>query len=128
MDEEGKPLVITVNETFARRFFRGADPISRKVRVERTLATVIGLVKDSKYDTPIEAPLPFFYVPFDQWFEPGLNFTVLQKTSGDPMLLAPILQQGGPGALNPDAVFNTSRMEDATRLVRYTPRESRPAC
>src|SRR5215469_6513126 len=49
MDAEGKPLVIIVNEALARRFFRENDPIGRKVRVEHNLATVIGLVKDSKY-------------------------------------------------------------------------------
>jgi predicted permease len=113
LDGEGKPLVIIVNETFVRRFFRGADPIGRKVRVGHALATVIGLVKDSKYDTLIEAPLPFFYIPFDQWFGPGLNFAVLLKTSGDPMLLTPILQHEAL-SLNPDAVFHTSRMEQAT--------------
>ena len=56
LDGEGKPVVIIVNETFARRFFRGHDPIGRKVRVDHIPATVIGLVKDSKYDTRIEAP------------------------------------------------------------------------
>jgi predicted permease len=121
MNGEGKPLVIIVNEAFARRFFRGEDPIGRKVRVEHNPATVIGLVKDSKYDTLIEAPLPFFYIPFDQWFKPGLNFAVLLKTNGDPMLLRPVLQREAL-ALNPDAVSHTSRMEDATSSSLYTQR------
>jgi putative ABC transport system permease protein len=113
MDGEGKPMVIIINETFARRFFQGHDPIGRKVRFGHQLATVIGLVKDSKYHTLVEAPLPFLYIPFDQWFGPGLNFAVLLKTSGDPMLLTPILQHEAL-SLNPDAVFHTSRMEQAT--------------
>jgi predicted permease len=121
MDGESKPLVIVVNETFARRFFGGHDPIGRKVRVEHNPATVIGLVKDSKYDTLIETPLPFFYIPFDQWFAPGLNFALMLKTSGDPMLLTPVLQREAL-ALNPDAVFHTSRMEDATEASLYPQR------
>jgi predicted permease len=121
MDGEGKPMVIIVNETFARRFFRGQDPIGRKVRVERNLATVIGLVKDSKYHRLIEAPLPFFYIPFDQWFRPGLNFAVLLKTSGDPLRLTPVLQREAL-ALNPDAVFHSSRMADATSSSLYAQR------
>ena len=121
MDGEGKPLVIIVNESFTRRFFRGHDPVGRKVRVEHNLATVIGLVKDSKYDTLIEPALPFFYIPFDQWFRPGLNFAVLLKTSGDPMLLTPVLQREAL-ALNPDAVFHSSRMEDATGSSLYAER------
>ena len=35
-------------------------------------------------------PIPFFYLPFRQWFAPGLNFSVLVKTVGDPMRLAPV--------------------------------------
>jgi predicted permease len=121
MDEGGKPVVIIINETFARRFFQGRDPIGRKVRVDYVPATVIGLVKDSKYDTLIEAPLPFFYIPFDQWFRPGLNFAMLLKTSGDPLLLTPVLQREAL-ALNPDAVFHTSRMEEATGSSLYAQR------
>jgi predicted permease len=121
MDGEGKPMVIVVNETFARRFFGGRNPIGRKVRVEHNPATVIGLVKDSKYDTLIEKRMPFFYIPFDQWFFPGLNFAVMLKTSGDPMPLTPILQREAL-ALNPDAVFHTSRMGDATEASLYPQR------
>jgi ABC-type antimicrobial peptide transport system permease subunit len=82
---------------------------------------VIGLVKDSKYDTLMEAPLPFFYIPFDQWFHPGLNFAVLLKTSGDSMLLTPVLQREAL-ALNPDAIFHTSRLEEATGSSLYAQR------
>ena len=121
MDEDGKPTVIIVNETFARRFFQNRDPIGRKVHVEHSPAIVVGLVKDSKYHTVVEAPLPFFYIPFDQWFGPGLNFAVLLKTSRDPMLLTPMLQREAL-ALNPDAVFHTSRMEEATGSSLYAQR------
>jgi predicted permease len=121
MDEESKPMVIVVNETFARRFFGGRNPIGRKVRVEHHPATVIGLVKDSKYGALTETRMPFFYIPFDQWFFPGLNFAVMLKTSGDPMLLTPELQREAL-ALNPDAVFHTSRMEDATLASLYPQR------
>ncbi len=122
MDDESKPMVIIVNETFARRFFGGRNPIGRKVRVEHVhTATVIGVVKDSKYGTLIETRRPFFYIPFDQWFFPGLNFAVMLKTGGDPMLLTPVLQREAL-ALNPDAVFHTSRMEDATEASLYPQR------
>lgn len=56
-DERGKPMVIVVNETFARRFFAGGNPIGRKLRMENNEVTVVGLVKDSKYHTPLEAPI-----------------------------------------------------------------------
>jgi len=105
--------VIAVNETFVKRFFNGRSPIGRKVSYEGNLATVVGLVKDSKYHTPMEGPTPFFYIPFRQWFAPGLNFSIFIKTSGDPLRMTPILRREAL-ALNQDAVFSTRLLSDAT--------------
>src|SRR5579872_712298 len=112
-DTAEEPMVIIVNETFANRFFHGRNPIGRKVRCEGNLATVIGLARDSKYHTPIEGPTPFFYIPFRQWFAPGLNFTIFIKSAGDPLLLTPVLRREAL-ALNQDAVFTTRLLSDAT--------------
>jgi ABC-type antimicrobial peptide transport system permease subunit len=112
-DADGAPRVIIVNETFANRFFHGRNPIGRKVRYEGNQATVVALVKDSKYHTPIEGPTPFFYIPFRQWFGPGLNFSVFIKTAGDPLRMTPVLRREAL-ALNQDAVFSTRLLADAT--------------
>ncbi len=112
-DSAEAPTVIIVNETFANRFFHGRNPIGRKVRCESRQATVVGLVKDSKYHTPIEGPTPFFYTPFRQWFAPGLNFSVFIKTAGDPLRMTPVLRREAL-ALNQDAVFSTRLLSDAT--------------
>jgi predicted permease len=120
-DSAGAPIVIIVNETFANRFFHGRDPIGRKVRVERNEATVVGLVKDSKYHNPTEGPTPFFYIPFEQWFRPGLNFAIFLKTTGDPLLMNPILRREAL-ALNQDAVFSTRTLEDATTRSLFAQR------
>jgi predicted permease len=107
------PMVMIVNETFANRFFHGRNPIGRKVGVEGREATVVGLVKDSKYHTPMEGPTPFFYVAFRQRFAPGLNFSVFIKTVGDPLRMTPVLRREAL-ALNQDAVFSTRLLADAT--------------
>jgi predicted permease len=120
-DEAGAPRVIIVNETFARRFFRGGNPIGRKVQCEGTPMTVVGLVKDSKYHTPIEGPTPFFYIPFRQWFKPGLNFSIFIKTVGDPSRMTPVLRQEAL-ALNQDAVFSTRLLSEATTRSLFAQR------
>lgn len=111
-DSEEAPMVIIINQTFADRFFHGRDPIGHKIRCEGNLATVVGWVKDSKYHTPMEGPTPFFYIPFRQWFRPGLNFSVFIKTAGDPLRMTPVLRQEAL-ALNQDAVFSTQLLSDA---------------
>jgi predicted permease len=112
-DSAEAPLVIIVNETFANRFFNGRNPIGRKVRFDGSQATVVGLVKDSKYHTPMEGPTPFFYIPFRQYFAPGLNFSVFIKTVGDPLQMTSVLRREAL-ALNQDAVFSTRLLADAT--------------
>ncbi len=116
--DEGRPSVIIVNETFARRFFGAGNPIGRHARMEGAAVTVVGLVKDSKYHVATEAPMPFFYVPFRQKFEPGLNFSVFLKTRGDPMRLTGLLRKEAL-ALNPDAVFQTRRFDEMTTSSLY---------
>ncbi|HWQ54132.1 MAG TPA: ABC transporter permease [Bryobacteraceae bacterium] len=112
-DTAEAPMVVVINETFARRFFNGREPIGRKIRCEGKPATVVGVVKDSKYHTPIEGPTPFFYIPFRQWFAPGLNLSVFVKTAGDPMQMTPVLRREAL-ALNQDANFSTRTLAEAT--------------
>ena len=82
-DTSGAPNVVIVNQTFAKRYFEGRNPVGRRVQVENRWATVAGLVQDSKYHSLAEGPTPYFYRPFQQEFAPGLNFSFFLKSSGD---------------------------------------------
>lgn len=64
-DEAAMPVVI-VNQTFARRYFAGSSPLGRRVRCFGKWATVIGMVKDSKYFNIAEAARPHFFAAFRQ--------------------------------------------------------------
>jgi len=65
-DNPDAPRVMIVNESFARRFFDGRDPVERQVRILGKLFTIVGMVKDSKYYSLSEGPQPYFYMSFDQ--------------------------------------------------------------
>lgn len=121
-DENGAPDVMIVNQTFADRFFRGAG-VGRKVQVAGKATTVVGVVKDSKYDTPLEEAHPYFYLPFRQHFFPGLNFAFLIKTMGDPMLTIPELRREAL-ALNQDAYFHSISLNEAVGYSLYTQKVS----
>ena len=120
-DEPGAAAVMIVNETFARHFFGDAPAVGRTVRIYGNPVTIVAVVKDSKYNTPMQAPEPYFYVPFRQWFAPGLNFSVLIKTTGDPMNVIPQLRREAL-ALNQDAYFHSVRLEDAVVFSLYPQR------
>jgi predicted permease len=117
-DESGAPAVMIVNETFARHFYGDATPVGRTVHIAGGTATIIGEVKDSKYNSPAETPSPYFYLPFRQSFFPGLNFSFLIRTTGDPMARVPELRREAL-ALNQDAFFRSLRFSDAIGYSLY---------
>ena len=67
-DDERAALVAVVNETMAAQFWRGKSPIGERVLVKGRWMQVVGVAKDSKYESVREAPKPFFYVPLRQNF------------------------------------------------------------
>ncbi|HXH66022.1 MAG TPA: ABC transporter permease [Candidatus Limnocylindrales bacterium] len=67
-DDEKAALVAVVNETMAAQYWRGKNPIGERVLVKGRWMQVVGVAKDSKYESVREAPKPFFYVPLRQNF------------------------------------------------------------
>jgi len=107
-----------VNESFARHFFHDSSPVGRIVHFGTDPVTIVAEVKDSKYNTPIETPSPYFYLPFRQKFAPGLNFAMLIRTRSDPMAITPTLRIEAL-ALNQDAYFHSTRLSDAVTFSLY---------
>ncbi len=67
-DDEKSALVAVVNETMVARYWRGKNPIGERLQVKGRWMQVVGVAKDSKYESVREAPKPFFYVPLRQNF------------------------------------------------------------
>ncbi|MGH9672582.1 MAG: FtsX-like permease family protein, partial [Bryobacteraceae bacterium] len=88
------PGVGIVNETFARTYFEGRNPVGRSVEVGRrkNLAPsmeIVGYVRDAAYRNLREPILPTVYVPM----EDRGHVTVLVRTAGDSLPLAPVLRR-----------------------------------
>jgi predicted permease len=94
-DNENAPRVMIVNESFARRFFDGRDPVGRRVQIYGKPFTIVGMAKDSKYLSLSEAPQPYFYMSFDQEHhgsgEGGV--ALYARTGGDARGFIPILRR-----------------------------------
>jgi predicted permease len=83
-DDEKAPPVAVVNETFARRFWPGEDPLGRRLRQggpETPLMEVVGVVEDGKYAGLNEAPQAYVVRPLAQAYT-GSN-TIIIRTEGD---------------------------------------------
>ena len=55
----------------AAQYWRGKNPIGERVQVKGRWMQVVGVAKDSKYESVRETPKPFFYVPRRQNFSRG---------------------------------------------------------
>ena len=74
-DDDRTPRVAIVNQTMARQFWPGQNPIGKRFAVsfhssaqQGPMWEVVGLAGDGKYLAAIESPLPYFYVPLKQSF------------------------------------------------------------
>jgi predicted permease len=70
-DDENAPLVAIVNRTMMTLYWRGQDPVGRRLQVKGGWARVVGVAADSKYESMRETSMPFFYVPLRQDFVRG---------------------------------------------------------
>jgi predicted permease len=66
--EDTSPGAAIVNETFAKTFFPGQDPIGRTFErgANQPINKIVGVTRDVPYDDLRETIRPVFYVPFDE--------------------------------------------------------------
>ena len=87
-DDDKAALVAVVNETMAAKYWRGRNPIGERVQVKGRWLQVVGVAKDSKYESMRETPKPFFYVPLRQNFARGAGLYVRTRLSAQTLATA----------------------------------------
>src|SRR6266481_7060148 len=98
-DDEKAALVAVVNETMAAHYWRDRNPIGERLQVKGRWMQVVGVAKDSKYQSLREAPMPFFYVSRRQNFSRGGDLHI--RTPLSPETMATVLGRE-VHALDPD--------------------------
>jgi predicted permease len=89
-DTPGSPKVAIVNQTMAKKFFAGQNPIGRRYRTENgnklgDFFEIVGVVKDAKYATLREDIPPTTYKAVSQNADPGQFITFeLRVAAGTP--------------------------------------------
>jgi predicted permease len=93
-DNEAAPLVAVVNQTMANRLWPGEDPIGRRFSMKSEsgpFLEIVGVVRDSKYQSIAEDSQPSFYIPLEQNYT---SFRILQvRSSAAPALLTGQIQR-----------------------------------
>jgi macrolide transport system ATP-binding/permease protein len=65
-DNETAAPVAIVNDVMVAQYWRGDDPVGKRLQVKGQWRRVIGVAKVSKYQSVRENPKPFFYLPLRQ--------------------------------------------------------------
>jgi predicted permease len=82
-DGKGAPPVVIVNESLARTYWPGRDPIGLHMKAAGVMAEVVGLAADVRYLHPRQAAQPFFFVPHLQLIElEGVSEVTILTRSG----------------------------------------------
>ena len=92
-DDSSRPGVVVINETLARMYFSGQDPIGQKIADDEggksTVWEIVGVVGDLR-EGPLDGPLaPAEYFPMAQTHDRSLSLVV--RTSQDPAAMFPAL-------------------------------------
>jgi putative ABC transport system permease protein len=108
-DRDGAPLVAVVNDTMARRFFPGEDPVGQRVDFRLRPAgaadtgpawrEIVGVVGDVRHQGLAQEPRPEIYVPYRQ--EPVSLVALAVRTSPPPEAMAAAVK-GAVWAVDPE--------------------------
>lgn len=120
------PGVAIVNETFAKEYFNGENPIGKSfemlpVESPRFRSEIVGLVRDVRYRNLREPILPQAYFPFHSIDAKGglraeRNATFIVRTSGsNPLALASTLRREVPRAPNSASATSVHRRRSTSR-------------
>ena len=113
-DDEMSAPVAVVNEAMVARFWRGEDPVGRRLVVKGRSLRVVGVVPTAKYQNLLEAPTAFFYVPLRQT---GLGQGLVIRTALSPQAMATALAREVHALdvnLAPSEIISTREQVDRT--------------
>jgi putative ABC transport system permease protein len=106
-DPQPAPVII-INETMARTFWPGEDPLGKRLRIIASpWLTVVGVVGDIRHGALTAKPNPEMYMSHLQ--EPSGSLAVVARTSVDPLSLAAAVR-GQVEALDKDQPATVTTM------------------
>jgi macrolide transport system ATP-binding/permease protein len=117
-DDGNKPSLFVINQTFAKIFFPGEDPIGKHVAYEgtKTPIEIIGEVEDIKEGQLDSSNQAVIYVPFNQWSYLWFNLVVRTRQTEESILptLAVAIHQIDPNIATSDGTTMTDLIDDST--------------
>ncbi len=95
-DDSRSNRVVLINESLARRYFPGEDPVEKKVLLrtrdgQPDPRTIVGVIGDMRPDGLDSDPRPEIYLPYHQTTFGEMTFVI--RTTGDPQQVLPAVKE-----------------------------------
>ena len=116
------PRIAVINETMARRFWPGTDPIGKRFGSTNNWYTIVGMVGDVKFTSLTQDSDPEFYEPYRQ--APMADMVLTMRTASAPLRLAPALREVVHETDPDQPVSRVTTMEEYLSEAMGTPRLS----
>ncbi len=118
-DQDGATQAVVINESFARKFYPGENPVGQMISGSRDPKQpgiqIIGVVADVKARQLSDSAEPEMYRDYRQFIFGGFGLTLTLRTAGDPQSVAAAAQKE-VRSLNPDQPIGDVRtMEKVIR-------------
>ncbi|MGE5569515.1 MAG: ABC transporter permease [Rhodospirillales bacterium] len=112
LDHADAPCVVVIDQTLARMYFRGEDPIGRRLIFERFRSTceIAGVVGEVKHAGVNKSPRPTAYFAFTQAPQPRMSFVV--RSAGNPAGLISAVKKAVWSVDRDQPVYNIKTMDD----------------
>jgi putative ABC transport system permease protein len=121
-DLPGAPGAMVINETMARRYFSGEDPIGRVVANPHGKAEVVGIVGDVKHYGLDSAPRAELFMP--AWQQPLNGMALVVRTASDPKPFVDAIRRAIQSVDAEQPIFDASAMVDVVARSVFLPRIS----
>jgi predicted permease len=120
-DNEHSPPVVVIDESFAREYFPGQDPLGKRIHfaIIGTGPEIVGVVghvkqwgldRDAIHAIHAQAYMPFVQIP-DQFFSGPPSATVVVRSSGAPLAMAPAIRETIEKMNSENTMYETRTME-----------------
>jgi putative ABC transport system permease protein len=99
VEGEKDPMIVIINETMAKQYFGGKDPIGSRIQTgdpdpNSRWETIVGVVGDVKYSGLDSPPEPAIYVPYNEnsWAGWARAMYLVVQSSGNPQQIVPAIR------------------------------------
>jgi putative ABC transport system permease protein len=121
-DRQGAPGTVVINETMARRYFAGENPLGKIVRNPHGRGEVIGVVGDVKHYGLDSEPRAELFMP--AWQQPLNGMALIVRTASDPKGFVESIRREVLAVDAEQPIYDVSAMVDVVSRSVFLPRIS----